>query len=348
VKGTPKDSARVLVVDDDERVRTALARLLRRMGHEVEVAEGGLPALERLERGGIDLVLLDVIMPDLDGLNVLKRLSGDVRVVMVSGADDTKLVADCIQEGADDFLPKPFDATVLSARIQSSLAKKRLRDLERRYVQHLEEEERKKERLISSMLPPPIAMRLQEGEENIAELVDDVTVIFADIVGFTQLSLDLEPEPLVKLLNRIFRSFDQLCAQHGVEKIKTIGDAYLAVGGLPGSEGDHTAQVAALAIEMRRVLPLVTGRDLSLRIGIHAGPSVTGVIGSDKLSFDLWGPTVNLASRLETHGLPGRIQVSSVVAQRLAGRFALEPRGSVHLQGIGEVDTWLLEPLQGS
>ena len=150
---------------------------------------------------------------------MLKRLSGDVRVVMVSGADDTKLVADCIQEGPDDFLPKPFDATVLSARIQSSLAKKRLRDLERRYVQHLEEEERKKERLISSMLPPPIAMRLQEGEENIAELVDDVTVIFADIVGFTQLSLDLEPEPLVKLLNRIFRSFDQLCAQHGVEKI---------------------------------------------------------------------------------------------------------------------------------
>ena len=120
------------------------------------------------------------------------------------------------------------------------------------------------------------------------------------------------------------------------------------MGGLPGGEGDHTAQVAALAIEMRRILPLVTGRDLSLRIGIHAGPSVTGVIGSDKLSFDLWGPTVNLASRLETHGLPGRIQVSSVVAQRLAGRFALEPRGSVHLKGIGEVDTWLLEPLQGS
>jgi adenylate cyclase len=340
-------AARILVVDDEAQIRRALERVLTRLGHRVDLAGGGHEALARLARGDIDLVLLDLFMSDLDGREVLRHMKSDpaltnIPVVVISGMDDTPIVAACISEGADDFLTKPFDPILLSARIHSSLAKKRLEDLQRKYVARLEDEEVKSHRLISSMLPQPIAARLKEGERTIAEHVEDVTVLFADIVGFTRLAIELEPHRLIALLNTLFSAFDRLCVEHGVEKIKTIGDAYLAVSGLHARSDDHTSRVAALAHEMRRAVRSIGGSGLVLRLGIHAGPTVAGVIGTDRLSYDLWGPTVNLASRLESHGEPDRIQVSTEVKRRLEGEYEIERRGIVELKGIGPTETWFL------
>jgi adenylate cyclase len=342
--------SRVLIVEDDPSGRRALSMLVERAGHAVEAVEDGRGALARLALTPLpDLVLLDLHLPDLDGSEILTRMHTDavqreIPVLVISGAEDASLVSRCIEMGADDFLPKPFDRTLLAARMRSSLAKKRVRDLERERVLWLEREESKSRRLLTHVLPQSVAERLREGE-TVAAHHDDVTVLFADLVRFTDLTNRLSATELLDLLNRIFSKFDELAAARGVEKIKTIGDAYLAVGGLPEPLEDHVARVVDLGIAMIEALPKITAEPVSLRIGIHTGPVVAGVIGTDKLQYDLWGATVNLASRMESSGAPGLVQVTRSVYERVSDRFAFESSAVVHAKGFGDVDTWRIAPL---
>lgn len=213
-------------------------------------------------------------------------------------------------------------------------------------------EHERAESLLLNILPAPIAAEMKQGRRTIATTHRDVTVLFADIVGFTKLSRSLDGEALVALLNRVFSSFDALSERHGLEKIKTIGDSYMAVGGLPTAMPDNAAAVAAMALEMQAMIGTIAkplGQSLSLRIGIHSGPVVAGVIGRHKFSYDLWGDTVNLASRMESNGEPGRIQLSGATACQLAGSYAIRPRGTVMIKGVGAMSTyWLEGPLASS
>jgi len=195
--------------------------------------------------------------------------------------------------------------------------------------------------LLRNVFPQPIIERLSAGENLIADRHDRVTVVFSDMVGFTEISSRLEVADLVAGLNRMFSAFDAACDELGVEKIKTIGDAYLAVAGLPGSNQDHAAAAADLALAMREAVR-EAGDPWRIRIGIHSGPVVAGVIGTRKFVYDVWGDTVNTASRLESSAPQDHIQVSGEVATALEGRFDLEPRGEVELKGKGAVSTWLL------
>ena len=201
------------------------------------------------------------------------------------------------------------------------------------------------ERLLLNILPEPIAERLRRGEGLIADRFDDVTLLFADIVGFTELSSSMSPEELVAVLNEVFTVFDELVEEHGLEKVKTIGDAYMVVGGLTDASPDHTARVAGMASALSaRMAALAAARRLGVmfRVGIHCGPVVAGVIGTKKFIYDIWGDTVNLASRMESTGIPGRVQVTAAVEERLRGRFPLEPRGLVDVKGKGRIPTWFL------
>ena len=209
----------------------------------------------------------------------------------------------------------------------------------------LGEERARSERLLLNILPAPIAERLKASEESIAEHSDGVTVLFADIVGFTPLSARKTPRALVELLNRIFSEFDALADAHGLEKIKTIGDAYMAVAGLPQPWPDHAARAARMALAMRDATARVsaeTGEELALRIGLHSGPVVAGVIGRRKFTYDMWGDTVNTASRMESHGVPGAIHCTEATAMLLKGVFQLQPRGAMEIKGKGEMRTFLL------
>ncbi len=209
----------------------------------------------------------------------------------------------------------------------------------------LETEQKKSEKLLLNILPEPIAVRLKEEEGAIADGFAEATVLFADIVGFTQLADRLPPQELVVLLNRIFSQFDQLLEQHHLEKIKTIGDAYMVVGGLPQPNPDHAAAVADMALDMQRAIDefnQVTGESFKMRIGIHTGPVVAGVIGLKKFIYDLWGDTVNIASRMESHGLPGEIQVTEVTYECLKDRYDFKPRGIIPIKGKGEMSVYLL------
>jgi adenylate cyclase len=206
-------------------------------------------------------------------------------------------------------------------------------------------EREKSERLLLNVLPEEIAARLKEAQGIIAERFTDVTVLFADIVGFTPLAGTMEPEAVVELLNDLFTRFDALAERHGLEKIKTIGDAYMVAGGLPMPSAGHAERVAEMALAMRDVVERVsaqTGHPMAVRIGIDTGPVVAGVIGQAKFSYDLWGDTVNTASRMESHGLPGSIQVTERTYERLRGRHTFTERGTIQVKGKGEMRTYLL------
>jgi PAS domain S-box-containing protein len=202
------------------------------------------------------------------------------------------------------------------------------------------------ERLLLNILPEEIANRLKRGDSTIADTFADVTVLFADIVGFTQLSSLVSPTQLVALLNDIFSTFDNLAERHGLEKIKTIGDAYMVVGGLPIPRQDHAEAIAEMALDMQQAITDFSNthnQAFSIRIGINSGPVVAGVIGIKKFIYDLWGDTVNTASRMESHGLPGRIQVTQTTYQQLQEKYSFENRGAIEVKGKGEMTTYLLK-----
>lgn len=344
------DQAAVLVVDDIEANRDLLGRRLKRHGYTVTVAEDGSQALELMQAQPFDLVLLDIMMPKMNGYQVLEQLKADsslrhIPVIMISAVDDLDSVVKCIELGAEDYLTKPFNPVLLKARISACLEKKRLRDQEQAFLKQLQAEQEKSERLLLNILPKAIAEKLKQGWNTIADSFAEVTVLFADIVDFTKLSAQVSPTDLVNLLNDIFSTFDRLAEQHGLEKIKTIGDAYMVVGGLPVPTPDHAVAIAEMALDMQQAIAQFnTQREqpFSIRIGINTGPVVAGVIGTHKFTYDLWGDTVNIASRMESQGIIGKIQVTSATYERLRERYKFEDRGLIDVKGKGEMRTYLL------
>lgn len=204
---------------------------------------------------------------------------------------------------------------------------------------------RENQRLLLNILPEAIADRLRGGETLIADRFDDVTLLFADIVGFTAMSSTMSPHELVSVLNEVFTVFDDLVEQHDLEKVKTIGDAYMVIGGLLDTSNDHTQRVADLALDLSARLEAIEAASrlgVRFRIGINCGPVVAGVIGTKKFIYDVWGDTVNLAARMESLGIPGRIQVSGAVEERLRDTYRLEARGLINVKGKGSLPTWFL------
>ncbi len=340
----------VLVVDDEPLNREMLLRRLKRIGFTATGAQNGLEALEVVRRETFDLVLLDILMPVMDGFQTLERLKADeklryIPVIMLTALDEVSATVRCIEAGAEDFVPKPFNPVILRARINASLEKKRLRDQEREYFAEIQSERAKSEGLLLNVLPKAIGERLKAGEQTIVDAVAEATVLFADIVNFTRIAADMPPARTVTLLNELFSDFDLIVEGMGVEKIKTVGDSYMVVGGVPLPVTDHAVRCADMALAMLEVVEAFnvrTKQRWQIRVGMHTGPVVAGIIGSKKFAYDLWGDTVNIASRLESHGEPGMIQVSQATAFLLAKDFWLEKRGPIELKNRGEMMAYRL------
>ncbi len=327
------DAPAILIVDDNEDNRYTLQLLLEADGHfRLTTASGGHEALDLLAREKFSLVLLDMMMPDLNGDEVLKIIKGnpdtrDVSVVVLSADTDTERVAKCIELGADDYLPKPFNPTILRARISSELRKRSLRSLESEYIERIEQEKKHSEALLRNILPPEIVTRLRKGETNIADHFEDATIIFTDVVGFTKITARMRPFETVACLNRLFSEFDRLADEVGCEKIKTIGDSYMAAVGLPAPRPNHARIAASLALDLvaaaqrlQSSLPV----PFPIRVGVHSGPIMAGVIGTRKFAYDVWGDTVNIASRIEAAGQPNRVLISAATAKHLDRDFKLD------------------------
>lgn len=220
------------------------------------------------------------------------------------------------------------------------------RELIQKQHRELEIERQKSENLLLNILPRPIAQRLKEDQSVIADHYNSATVLFTDIVGFTELSENLTPSELVQFLNQIFSTFDSLVEKYRLEKIKTVGDAYMVAGGFPEPRPDHVDAVADLALEMRNSLANFHTEKIQsvcMRTGIHTGPAVAGVIGTKKFIYDVWGDTVNTASRMESHGVGGEIQVSEATYKVLKDKYILEQRGMIEIKGKGRLMTYWLQ-----
>jgi len=348
----------VLVVDDSRTLRMLLIRELNAIGIvKITEAVNGQDAMNKIHAEQFDLMLIDMEMPELDGLEVLKLVKADallrnLPVIVISGAEQFDKTVECIQVGAEDYLPKPFNSVLLRARVFSSLEKKRLRDIDQGRIVELQKEKEllsleqmKTDKLMLNILPKPIADRLKRGESNIAGNYPEVTVLFSDLVGFTKMSSQKSAGDLVKLLNDLFSRFDRRAEALGLEKIKTIGDAYMAVGGLPIPRSDHADICAEMALGMFDDLVEFNKQydaELAMRIGLNTGPVVAGVIGFTKFSYDLWGNTVNTASRMESTSISGRIQMSTSTRDHLSQSFIIEERELMECKGLGLIMTYFL------
>ena len=341
----PKSSRGVvMIVDDEEHNRQLLRDPLEAHGYDVIEVENGMLALEKVEEQTPDVILLDLMMPKMDGFEVCRRLkknwkSTHVPVLVLTALSDRKERLMSIEAGANDFLTKPVDVQDVILRVGNAVYVKKLNDL-------LQAERQKSERLLRNILPRAIAERMKNGETNIAERHPEATLLLADLVGFTARTAAIDPVEVVNLLNEIFTAFDVLTEKHGLEKIKIIGDAYMAAGGIHSHHSDHAVAIAKLAIAFQEQLKSMNehyGTSIRIRVGINTGPIVAGVIGRKTYAYDVWGETVNLACRLETNGKPGRIQVSEATYQQLKGKFKFEPKHTVELKGHGAVSAYWLD-----
>jgi class 3 adenylate cyclase len=340
--GPASETGAVLVVEDNAINRDVLARRLSRDGHAVTTAENGRRALGILRARAFDLVLLDVIMPELNGLQVLERMKADARlrhvpVIMISAFHELDGVVRCIEMGAEDYLPKPFNPVLLRARIGACLEKKRLRDREVLHQRQIDRERRRADELLHVLLPGKIVAELKKTNAVRPRRHDDVAVLFADVVGFTPFCDRSRPEDVVPHLQALVETWEEVALRHGVEKIKTIGDAVMAAAGLLQPADNPVLSCLRCGLEMiaaSRGLP--TGWDL--RVGVHVGPVVAGVIGRRQYLFDLWGDTVNTAARVERNGVPGSVTLSAAAWRRVAHCCRGESRGAVAVKGKGALE----------
>ena len=345
----------ILIVDDNEDNRYTLRLLLESDGYERVIdASGGKEAIALLEREKFSLVLLDLMMPDLNGDEVLKIIkanpeSRDLPVVMISADTDTEKVSKCIELGADDYLAKPFNPIILRARISSALRRQSLRALETEYIGKIEQAKKHSENLLRNILPPEIAARLRNGESNIADHFDDITVIFADIVGFGKMTARMKAFEIVGCLNQLFSEFDRLADDCGVEKIKTIGDNYMAIAGLPTPRSGHARIATKLALDMIAATGRLQSRlpvPLSIRVGLHSGSVMAGVIGTHKFAYDVWGDTVNIAARVEAASHANRVLVSAVTAKMLGAEFELDGPHNIDTKEARVIETFFVTQRQ--
>ncbi len=373
-------NAKVLIVDDLEVNVRLLEQVLRGAGYAAVTSTMdpfAVCALHRKNR--YDLILLDLQMPGMDGFQVmegLKEIETDnyLPVLVLTAQPGHKLRA--LHAGAKDFVNKPFELAELLMRVRNMLEVRLLHKESINYGKVLEQTVREVEtsrelirrqndelktlydkvvanqkvsdRLLLNVLPYPIAERLKARPdlmadsfpEIIADNFPEVTVLFADIVQFTSFSAGMRPERLVAMLNEIFTDFDGIADHRGLEKIKTIGDSYMAAAGLPVPSADHAVRAAHMALDMMEALVRFNERNgfsLQLRIGINSGAVVAGVIGKRKFIYDLWGDTVNTASRMESHGVAGRVQMTQATRRKLGEPFLFEERGIIEAKGIGDL-----------
>ncbi|QDU63458.1 Adenylate cyclase [Planctomycetes bacterium Pan216] len=335
------DRGRLLLVDDNEINREMLSRQLRRQGHQVEVVGNGREALGMIEKEAFDLVLLDIMMPEINGIQVLEHIKRDPQhrdlpVIMISALDEIDSVVRCIEAGAEDYLPKPFNPTVLRARIGACLEKKRLRDREVVYLKQIETEKKRADDLLHVILPAEIVDELIATDDVKPRRYENVAVLFSDIVGFTPYCEDRDPEEIVSNLQELVIAFEEHAIQYNMQKIKTIGDSFMAAAGLFKPVANPVLDAVHCGLKIIRSAHAVRPH-WDVRVGIHVGPVVGGLLGRRQYLFDLWGDTVNTAARMESNGRPGHLALSVPAWRQVEQHFDCDSCATIPVKGKGNL-----------
>lgn len=343
------EQSHILIADDQETNRDLLRRRLERQGHRVSVAENGRVAVEMLRSEPFDLLLLDVMMPEMNGYEALQLLKSDellrhLPVIMISALDEIDSVVRCIEMGAEDYLPKTFDPVLLKARIDACLEKKRLRDRETLYLRQIEQEKRRADELLHVILPEAIVQELAATNRVEPRQVEDVAVLFCDVVDFTPYCAANDPQEVYENLQRLIERFEEIAADCGLQKIKTIGDSFMATAGLLYALENPVLNAVRCGLQMVKAAAEVT-TCWQVRVGVHVGSVMAGVVGRQQYLFDVWGDTVNTAARVEKHGRPGLVNVSAEAWSRISEHANGESLGLIQVKGIGEMELFGVDRL---
>ena len=356
----------ILIVDDIQENVSVLYRFLTDMGLKGLVAKNGKQALQIAGVAPVDLILLDVMMPDLSGFEVCKVLKSqektqDIPIIFMTALTDTIDKIKGFELGAADYVTKPFQQEEVFARVKSHLKICKLQRQLQAQNQQLQQqtnelakrndiitkEKEKSDKLLLNILPVRVANDLKETGKTESEIFDNVTVFFSDIVGFTKISSQLETPVLINELNSIFTAFDNIIEQHQCERIKTIGDAYLAVCGMPEINPNHTENIINAAIDIIEYLTKrnqnIGGIKWEVRIGIHTGKVIGGVVGVKKYIYDVFGDTINTASRMESNSEPMKINISETTYQIVKDKFKATARDSLSVKGKGNMNMYFID-----
>ena len=328
---------KILIVDDEASNIKILLQALQKENYQVTIAKNGIQALERVySQQPPDLILLDVVMPEMDGYEVCQKLKADqntkeIPIIFITAMDEVANEARGLELGAVDYITKPFNPTIVRARVKTHL--------------ELVEKRVKSERLLHNILPAKVITDLKEKGTSAPQCFANVTVLFSDIVGFTQAAAEISPEILINELNELFTAFDNIIAQNHSERIKTIGDAYLAVCGMPEENPDHAVNIVTAAqqfIEFLQKRNQTARHQWQIRIGIHSGEVVGGIVGVKKYIYDIFGDAVNMASRVESSCTPMRIAISESTYRLTTDKFVFEQRPLIELKGKGPTNLYYL------
>jgi CheY-like chemotaxis protein/signal transduction histidine kinase len=340
----------LLVVDDDAMNRDLLTRQLVREGYAVFTAASGKEALDKLRLQDFDLVLLDVMMPEMDGIQVLERIQQDpslceIPVLMISALDEIESVARCIDKGAADYLAKPFDPVLLRARVSAPLQIHQLRQDVRRAAEELEQNRTSIDSLMRSVVPPPLSSSLRGGERIACAQYADVTAVVAQLAGLDAIAARQGAAETIERVSATLAAFERCARAQGLELVRATGGAYTAIVGAPEWREDHAERAADFALELLQALRTVseTGRERAeVRIGVNTGPLMIGAAAGDRIVFGMWGEAVSTAEAIASQAPGGTIQVSAGTRAKLSGKFAIGNPHVIEVASHGHLRTYPL------
>ncbi|MCD4796081.1 MAG: response regulator [Candidatus Cloacimonetes bacterium] len=326
----------ILIVDDNLKNLQVVSSSLKEKSYKIAVALDGKSGLEIAEKNNIDLILLDIMMPDMSGFEVCKKLkklekTKGIPVIFLTAKTDTDDIVKGFKIGGADYIPKPFKKEELHTRVDNQIQLKLAKD-------RLKEALKMSDSLLLNTLPADVAEDLKKNGKSIPKEFKDVTVFVSDFVHFTDISLKMQPIKIIDELNEMYTVFDNIMEKHKCERIKTIGDAYLAVCGMPNSDTDHATKIINAAIEIRDYIEERSKNaeiKWQIRIGIHTGSVVGGIVGIKKYIYDIFGDTVNTAFRVEAASKPMRINVSDDTCSLLKDKYDFIERPPENIKGKG-------------
>lgn len=342
-------SPEILIIEDSKTQALQLQLMLRSLNYNTTLVTNGLKAIEAIKHRPPALIISDLLMPEMDGYELLKHLKRNsewrnIPVIVVTAIDKVDSAVLCIEQGAEDYLEKPFNLTLLKARVNACLEKKRRNDLEHQHMKEIEKEKQRYNELLEIILPPRIVEELQRYNTVKPRRFEDVAVLFCDVVSFTSYCDKHHPEEVIDILQSLVGTFEELTDKYHLEKIKTIGDAFMSTAGLLYQLPNSVENAIKCGIEMIKHTPLRSPQ-WEVRVGIHKGPVIGGIIGKKKYLFDIWGDTVNIAQRMQSLAHPNEISISSYAWQDVKDIFTPTAKSIVNVKGKGIMEVYSIEVL---
>lgn len=333
----------ILVVDDEAFNIKFIQRQLKQEGYtNISTAGDGKEAIEMMQKTPFDLVLLDIEMPEMNGYEVLEHVKADMRlrdvpIIIISSVDDIESIARCIEMGAEDYLPKPFNPILLRARLGASIEKKKNIDKQATFMDQIREEKKRSDKLLEVILPFAAARELKSTGKVAPRSYDEVAVMFCDIVSFTSYCSEHTADEVVGHLDQLIDAYEEISAKYQMEKIKTIGDEYMATAGLLTPNRDPLLSCVQAGLEMVEAAKN-SGPNWEVRVGVNVGTVVAGIVGKQKYQFDVWGNTVNVAARMASYGKPGGITMPQELWHQVEHDCLGRSLGNIDVKGKGAID----------